>query len=390
MSDAPAFRTVLRGYDPAEVDRRHGELSTALVQARQEAADRTIEASQLQQANARLRQDLDAQAKKVAALEEAQRKAAAPSFADLGERIGTILTLADEEAAEMRRTAAEEAETVRGAATIEAGETRAAADRYAEEVRGTADAEAKRVVEKARQHADTILDDADREASARREEGEAFYESQRARAAAAAADFEATLGQRREAAAQEFSAQMAQQEKALSDAQQRAESLSAEAEQALRQARAEAEALLAGARQESEALVTAAREKAERIRRDSERELAAATARRDSITAQLSNVRQMLSTLGGAAMAESLVGEAAPPAEQATPQAEQLAQQPAATAAQQQSADQQSADQQPAEQQASGKQETADKESSDQQETASQETSGKQSKQPKQGARPGR
>ena len=59
MSDAPAFRTVLRGYDPAEVDRRHGELSHALVQARQEAADRTIEASQLQQANARLRQELE-------------------------------------------------------------------------------------------------------------------------------------------------------------------------------------------------------------------------------------------------------------------------------------------------------------------------------------------
>ena len=44
-----------------------------------------------------------------------------------------------------------------------------------------------------------------------------------------------------------------------------------------------------------------AKSKAERIRGDSERELAAATQRRDSINAQLSNVRQMLTALGGVA-----------------------------------------------------------------------------------------
>ncbi|MDF2145648.1 hypothetical protein [Knoellia sp. p5-6-4] len=327
MSQTPTFRTVLRGYDPAEVDKRHNELSSALVGARQEAADRTIEASQLQQANGRLREELAAQAERLSALEDEHRRAAAPTYADLGERIGTILALADEEAEEMRRAATAEAETLRGTATIEANETRTAADRYAEEVRTKADAEAKLVVEKARREADAILDDADREASARREEGEAFYESQRARAAAAAADFESTLGQRRETAAQEFAAQMAQQEQALSDAQQRAQSLSAESEQALRQARAEAKALVTAAREEAEGYVVAAREQAERIRRDSERELAAATARRDSITAQLSNVRQMLSTLGGASMAESLVGEV--PAEPSAPGDEPQAEVPA-------------------------------------------------------------
>jgi hypothetical protein len=54
-----------------------------------------------------------------------------------------------------------------------------------------------------------------------------------------------------------------------------------------------------------------ARAKADRVRRDSERELAAVSARRDSITAQLSNVRQMLATLGGGA-ALAAVEEAAP------------------------------------------------------------------------------
>ena len=49
-------------------------------------------------------------------------------------------------------------------------------------------------------------------------------------------------------------------------------------------------------------LVAEAKTKAERIRGDSERELAAATQRRDSINAQLSNVRQMLAALGGVAV----------------------------------------------------------------------------------------
>jgi hypothetical protein len=174
--------------------------------------------------------------------------------------------------------------------------------------------------------------------------------------------------------------------------QERADLLGREAEEDRRTAAAESARTLEAARAEAAALVSSAKEQAERIRRDSERELAAATARRDSITAQLSNVRQMLSTLGGAAMAESLVGEeAAPQAEQATPPAEAPAQQQPADPA----AHQQQTEQQQTEQERSGKQETAeqapaDKEASDRQETAGQEASGKQSKQPKQGARPGR
>ena len=314
MTQTPSFRTVLRGYDPSEVEQRYAEISRALVAARQEAADRTVELTQLRQANTRLQESLAEQERRLTDLEDAQHRAAAPSYGDLGQRIGRILTLADEESNEIRRTAAEDAEALRGSATAEVAEQRQSADRYATEVRGSAEADAARVVEKARQQADTILDDADREASARREEGEAFYENQRARAAAAAADFESTLGQRRESAAQEFAAQMAVHEQSLSEAEERATTLSAESEAAHRQARAEAQSLLESAREEAGALVTAAREKAERIRRDSERELAAATARRDSITAQLSNVRQMLSTLGGASMVEQLV-EAAAPAE---------------------------------------------------------------------------
>ena len=52
--------------------------------------------------------------------------------------------------------------------------------------------------------------------------------------------------------------------------------------------------------------------KAEHIRADSERELAAATQRRDSINAKLSNVRQMLAALGGVTIANVLNTEEAP------------------------------------------------------------------------------
>ena len=321
MSDNTSFRSVLRGYDPAQVDQWRAETAGALEQARKEAAERTVEVSELRAALGRVQEEHAQTARSLEALQEEQRRAAAPTFADLGERIGSILTLADEEAAEIRSNANADAETLVGTATLAADQARADADRYAEDVRTKADAEAARVVEKAKQEADSILDDADREASARREEAEAFYEHQRARAAAAAADFEATLGQRREKAAAEFSAQMAAHEQALTQAQERAQLLSAESERAHTTAQQESAQLLESARAEAAQLVAAAREQAERIRRDSERELAAATARRDSITAQLSNVRQMLATLGGAAMVDGL-DDAEQPGAEATPPAE--------------------------------------------------------------------
>jgi cell division septum initiation protein DivIVA len=83
--------------------------------------------------------------------------------------------------------------------------------------------------------------------------------------------------------------------------QERADLLGREAEEDRSAAASEASRVLDAARAEAAAVVGSAKEHAERIRRDSERELAAATARRDSITAQLSNVRNMLGTLGGGA-----------------------------------------------------------------------------------------
>ena len=235
-----------------------------------------------------------------------------PTFADLGDRIGSMLGLADEEATSIRAAAAAEVEQARHAADEAAALVRAEADRYAEEVRSRADVDASEAVSRAKREADSIIDDAAREAAARREEAEAYYEKQRATAAASAADFERTLGERREKSAAEFTAQMAQQDQALAAVQERADLLGREAEDDRQAAATEASRTLEAARTEAAALVHSAKEQADRIRRDSERELAAATARRDSITAQLSNVRNMLATLGGGA-AVGLLGRGRAP-----------------------------------------------------------------------------
>ena len=179
-----------------------------------------------------------------------------------------------------------------------------AADRYATDVT-TIDAEA-RGPEAAKRQADEIIDYADREATARREEAEAVYEHQRARAAAAAADFEQTLAERRNKSAEEFAAQMQNNEQAITMAQERQAAIEAEADRTLAEAKAQAEAQLKAARDEAAHHVDSARLAAEKIRRESERELQAASSRRDAITAQLTNVRQMLATLGGAAIVNPL------------------------------------------------------------------------------------
>ncbi len=318
----PEFPTVFRGYDPVQVDHHVAALQQAAEAARQEAAASSVELTKLRQSHEALSQELDGQRRSLGELEEQARRVSSPTFADLGERIGSMLGLADEEAAAIRAAAAADVEQARRAADEDAALVRAEADRYAEEVRSRADVDATEAVSRAKKEADSIIDDAAREAAARREEAEAYYEKQRATAAASAADFERTLGERRERSAAEFTAQMAQQDQALAAVQERADLLGREAEEDRQTAAAEAARVLEAARIEAAALVGSAKEHAERIRRDSERELAAATARRDSITAQLSNVRNMLATLGGGAAVGLAVDdehEAEAPVEEAAP-----------------------------------------------------------------------
>jgi len=130
---------------------------------------------------------------------------------------------------------------------------------------------------------------------------DAYHEAYVARvlAAKAAADFETTLAGRRKAAEAEFTEKMAESQARLEEAQQHAEQTRVDADAAHGDALREARRIVEEAQQQAEQIVVEAKATATRVRADSERELVAATQRRDSINAQLSNVRQMLATLTG-------------------------------------------------------------------------------------------
>ncbi|MEO8517701.1 MAG: hypothetical protein ABI438_00875 [Dermatophilaceae bacterium] len=288
------------------------DLTQAAAAARREAGDLSIQVSKLEAAQRQLAEELTAQGNKAHALEEEQKKAAAPTYADLGQRIGAMLKLADEEGNELRTNAKADAEAHHALADESARATRESADVYAKETRSAADAEVARVLEDARRRADSIMDDADRQATARREEAEAVYERARAKSAAAAADFETTLATRRDTSAQEFAAQVTAAEQQLAAVQQRAEQTRAESERSQQEAANKSAHQLSEAQSQAKAMVAEAKTKSERIRDDSERVLVAATQRRDSINAQLTNVRQMLATLSGGAMVNPIEPESEP------------------------------------------------------------------------------
>jgi hypothetical protein len=319
MTDSNAhFRSVLRGYDPAQVDQHVHELGKATAAARQEAAERTVEVTKLETAAGQLRSEVARHVQRARTLEEEKVKASAPTFATLGERIGSILTLADQEASELRTRAQADAANHHALADESALATRRDADHYATEMRSAAEAEAARFMENAKRQADSILDDADREAMAHREEAEAVYERSRTKAATAAVDFETTLAARRDESAVEFAAEVTVAEQQLATIRLQSEQARIESEQSQQEAASRSEHQLEQAMNHANTLVAEAKTKAERIRGDSERELAAATQRRDSINAQLSNVRQMLAALGGVAAGNPLE-QAAPAAGQPKP-----------------------------------------------------------------------
>lgn len=291
------FRTVMRGYDPAEVDRVFGE-----VQARAESGSAELEALRQRVADAETAAELaraEAVTSREALLAREAQEPEAMTYAHLGERVGQILALAEVEAAEIRDRVLGEVETLRKEAEQEAGAVRADADRYAETTRRDADAEGARVLADARKAADGERDAAERDSSALRAEAEALHEDQRAKAAQAAADFETTLAERRQRSAAEFQSQQAAAQAELDAITARNRDTEATLERSRSEVEARIARMLAEAEERSTTMVADARASADRVRVESDRELAAAAQRRDSINAQLSNVRQMLATLAG-------------------------------------------------------------------------------------------
>lgn len=301
----PQFRLVMRGYDPADVDRAISGLQERATEAEASAAEFK---TRWQQASATAAEAGSAEP---------------PGYDHLGQRIGQILALADEEARELREQAHAEVENARKLAEQASVSVRDEADQYADQRRRDADSEAAQIVADAKRAADEERDAAERDAAALRQEGEAVFEQQRANAAKAAADFETTLAERRDRTTAEFQQQQAATQSQLDDMIQRVEETRLAAQREQEGAEAEARRVVLEAEERAANLVRDARATADRVRTESERELAAATQRRDSINAQLTNVRQMLATLTGSAAGfavDPLPDEA--PAPDAVPEAD--------------------------------------------------------------------
>lgn len=215
-----SFRTVMRGYDPAEVDAHIETLKNHLKSLREEIAD--LEA-------------------KVSSFTE-------PNFAHLGDRVGQMLTLAAEESATLRKQATKAADTERTNAADAARRLRKQTD---EEVAA-------------------LIAEAEAKAKATRDDADAAWQAHEAKVKQAEEDF------------------------ALADAKRQEQARTKKAE-------AEAEAI---------AIVDEARASAERLRTEAEREVAEIAQRRDSITAQLTNVRQVLASLTGEAQTQEALQDA--------------------------------------------------------------------------------
>ena len=247
MSDT-TFRTVLRGYEPTEVDHYVQSLRDATEAARVAAAERTVELEKTRAQHSQALGETEQLRQRVARLEENSKTAAPPSFAELGERIGKILTLAQEESAQLRAAARSEADRVLEEAQSKSNRVISQAQAQADEAISRTDAEVARRLSDAQRRADEILDIADREAAARREEAEAVYERQRARAAAAATEFETTLAERRDNAAAEFARALAGHDQSLAAAEEKLAAVEKEAETRKADSEREADHLLSGAR----------------------------------------------------------------------------------------------------------------------------------------------
>lgn len=151
MTELPEFRTVLRGYDPNEVSAAVTELSHSLTVARRTAAERTMELTRAQERESALNAELDEAVARLAAAERNEQAHTAGPV-DVGPRISTILSLAEEEA----------------------GQLRADGERHAFEIRRAAEAEAARMKAAAAEAADTIVEQATQDAAATKQAGTAL------------------------------------------------------------------------------------------------------------------------------------------------------------------------------------------------------------------------
>lgn len=288
------FDVALRGYDRRQVDDYLAQLESELATLRHERESAGDRVGMLEQRLEQLQVELQTAQRQVTEFE--------PSYAGLGARVENILRLAEEEAKSLRADALANGDRVRAKAEEDARRMRADGEREAREVVGAADREAGQRRAAALAEAEALRTEAGKDAAAVRAEAASELEEARAKAAQAAKDFETTLSRRRDQAEQELSTRLAEVERRLAETNEAADAVKRDADNYRAENERRAAGILESAKREAEALVTDATAKATRQKSEVERELATLTRRRDSVQAQLQNVREMLATMTGASV----------------------------------------------------------------------------------------
>lgn len=141
----PGFDTVIRGYDREQVERHIAWLEGLVGQAEHDSAEARESVEEARAEAMAARQDA------TAARMELER--GRPSYDALGKRIGQMLTLAEEEATELRSAGERDAERVRASSLAE----HAQIERRRDEILQRAQQEAGAVVAAARQEAEKTV-----------------------------------------------------------------------------------------------------------------------------------------------------------------------------------------------------------------------------------------
>lgn len=276
------FDTAMRGYDRAAVDAKVAALTDERLAFERRAAELEREMTRMRQATA--------------------NGESAPYYVGLSRKLESILRDADEDGQKANADAemAGQRERQRAEASREAlfASTKDVTDRREIETREAC----QHMLAAARDEAERMRAEANEQAAALVASTSDVVEKSRIKGAQIATEVETKLTTQREQLERDTVSRQETAERRLAETAQMAEQMKAEAARMTEDSQRAAKALIEAARTAANELVTETSSRAERLQQDAERELAALTHRRDSINAQLSTVRETLSSLSGGAL----------------------------------------------------------------------------------------
>jgi cell division septum initiation protein DivIVA len=278
------FDTAMRGYDRAAVDAKVAQLTDERVSFERRSAE-------LEREMARMKQSL-------------ANGESAPYYITLSRKLENILRDADEDAQRTQSDAelAGQRERERAMAVAEElmSRTKEETDRREAETK----AQIEGMIHASRSEAERVRQEATEKAAAMVGSTSDVVEKARIKGAQIATEVETKLTAQREQFERDTVTRQETAERRLAETAQMAEQMKAEAVRMTEDSQRAAKALIEAARTAASELITETTSRAERLQQDAERELAALTHRRDSINAQLSTVRETLSSLSGGALAK--------------------------------------------------------------------------------------